>query len=77
LRHLDDPKIAAALHAQTKKRSVMAEGRLELNVPYERRNEAKSLGARWDPIKKTWWLSADGSESARDKARKLGFLKNS
>ena len=36
LRHLDDPKIAAALHALTKKRSVMAESSLELNVPYDR-----------------------------------------
>jgi hypothetical protein len=77
LRHLDDPKIAAALGVLAKNRSVMAEGRLDLNVPYDRRNEAKSLGARWDPIKKIWWLPADASGPARDKARTLGFLKSS
>lgn len=74
LRNLDDPKIAAALDRFTKKGNSHAAGRIDLDVPYDRRDEAKSLGARWDPLKKTWWLAETGTPTARDKARKLGFL---
>ena len=30
--------------------------RIYLNVPYEEKDRVKSLGARWDPIKKKWWV---------------------
>lgn len=32
------------------------EGRLELNVPFAEKDQAKKLGARWDPGRKTWWI---------------------
>jgi len=27
-----------------------------LTVPYEEKEQAKKLGARWDPIKKQWYV---------------------
>jgi ribonuclease HI len=30
--------------------------RIYLNVPYEEKARVKSLGARWDPAKKKWWV---------------------
>lgn len=33
--------------------------RLDLCVPYERRNEAKCNGAKWDAERKTWWVETD------------------
>jgi hypothetical protein len=30
--------------------------RIYLNVPYEENDRVKSLGARWDPAKKKWWV---------------------
>jgi hypothetical protein len=29
--------------------------RIDLNVPYSEKDYAKSKGARWDPVKKTWY----------------------
>lgn len=37
------------------------EFRIDLNVPYELRGRAKAFGAKWDPIKKTWYcMSING-----------------
>ena len=41
-----------------------------LKVPFERREEAKHIGAMWDPLTKRWYLPAGTSLKA---ARKLGF----
>lgn len=30
--------------------------RIDLNVPYAQKDEAKSLGARWDPQAKVWYI---------------------
>lgn len=30
--------------------------RIELRVPFAEKDEAKYLGARWDPIKRTWYV---------------------
>ncbi|WP_416776505.1 DUF5710 domain-containing protein [Xenorhabdus budapestensis] len=35
--------------------------RIDLNVPYDEKDEAKKLGARWDPASKTWFIP-DGIE---------------
>ncbi len=32
--------------------------RVDLNVPYSEKDEAKRLGAFWDPVKRTWYVSA-------------------
>lgn len=33
-------------------------GRVDLEVPFAEKDEAKSLGARWDPACKTWYVPA-------------------
>jgi len=30
--------------------------RIYLNVPYEEKDCIKSMGAKWDPAKKKWWV---------------------
>lgn len=52
-----------------------------LTVPYAEKDEAKTLGARWDPTRKRWyvqdkdlapfarWLSEDGAAPAAAPAR--------
>ena len=30
--------------------------RVNLNVPYAQKDEAKKLGARWDPARKIWYV---------------------
>lgn len=30
--------------------------RVNLRVPYDERREAKMLGAKWDPTRKTWYV---------------------
>ena len=41
--------------------------RTYLAVPYAERHEAKALGARWDAVKKAWYV---GPEAAREKIAK-------
>lgn len=33
-------------------------GRVDLEVPFAEKDEVKSLGARWDPACKTWYVPA-------------------
>ncbi|PLU58134.1 hypothetical protein BMJ23_06610 [Sinorhizobium medicae] len=82
LRPLDDPKIDVVLAArrrgkakrQTEDTKVIDQAaRVRLKVPFERREEAKSIGARWWPEEKTWWLPQDKS-AALSQARSLGFF---
>lgn len=47
------------------------DGATYLKVPYERREEAKAIGARWDAQTKHWYLPAGQSKRP---ARALGFL---
>lgn len=78
LRPLDDPAIGAMLSTINRKRGKAAplveENRIMLNVPFARKNEAKALGARWDPKEKLWWLPEQASTKAKDQAQKLGFI---
>ncbi|HBD4305845.1 TPA: DNA primase, partial [Escherichia coli] len=30
--------------------------RIDINVPYNEKDEAKRLGARWDATRKTWYI---------------------
>ncbi|PDT50906.1 MULTISPECIES: DUF5710 domain-containing protein [Sinorhizobium] len=85
LRPLDDPNIDAALAALDRKRGkgkrepvkdtddAVPVARVRLKVPFERKEEAKSIGARWWPEEKTWWLPQDKS-AALAQARSLGFF---
>ena len=77
LRPLDDAIIGQALSALDKKRGRSSGGsgeRINLKVPFAKKDEAKALGARWDPKAKGWWLSAKASAKAKDQAKKLGFM---
>ncbi|MBK1667315.1 hypothetical protein CKO28_04610 [Rhodovibrio sodomensis] len=79
LRPLDDPEIDAELkrHDTRKqprgKASAMPPAPIWLNVPFERKDEAKQIGARWSRKDRCWWLPEDKTE-ALQKARDLGFL---
>jgi hypothetical protein len=37
----------------------MADSKIYLNVPFAQKDEAKALGARWDGIKKKWFVPAE------------------
>lgn len=41
-------------------RAVMPESasRIDLNVPYEEKDHVKKLGARWDAVRKVWYIEA-------------------
>ena len=53
-------------------RGTMPE-RVWLRVPYERKDEAKRLGARWASAEKMWWLPNDKEASVAE-ATRLGFV---
>jgi len=55
------PTAASALVA-----AAAAKGRIYLKVPFLEKDEAKALGAKWDPVRKSWF-----SESAADLTRLL------
>jgi putative DNA primase/helicase len=42
--------------ARQVKQEIALEERIYLAVPYGERNEAKAIGARWDPVKKAWYV---------------------
>lgn len=42
-------------HQDGKKNKTAADDRVYLNVPYAKKEHAKSLGAKWDPKKKKWY----------------------
>lgn len=43
-----------------------------LNVPFERKDEVKALGAKWDPEHRGWWLPANNT-AALKRADEAGF----
>ncbi|WP_342241184.1 DUF5710 domain-containing protein [Inquilinus sp. OTU3971] len=84
MRQLDDPAIEQALQALDRRRDKATHANLQseaddgrervwLSVPFSRKDEAKRIGARWAPVEKRWWLSADDND-ALSKAQTLGFL---
>ena len=40
--------------------------RIYLNVPYSEKEEAKSLGARWNPTIKKWYINSTTDELPRE-----------
>jgi hypothetical protein len=78
LRPLAEPAIDVAIHSLNKRCGKTAEAlakseKVFLSVPFERKDEAKGLGARWSATDKRWWMSASNKD-ALAKARSLGFL---
>lgn len=41
--------------------------RTKLNVPYAEKDDAKALGASWDPVGRIWYLEAGSSKEAFEK----------
>lgn len=37
----------------------MPDSKIYLNVPYQEKDSAKALGARWDPVNKKWYAPAN------------------
>ena len=77
LRPLDNPDVREALSQLEGKRQQAAASdgpRIGLKVPYARKDEAKILGARWDPVKRQWWVRADNPDQ-KQAAVRLGFLR--
>lgn len=81
LRPLADPALNEALakldrqRGKLKPKPAAAAARQALTVPYERNEEAKAIGAKWDPTTRTWWISTEDDE-ARTKAVRLGLLRD-
>jgi hypothetical protein len=79
LRPLDDPALDETLlkldRRRGKSRATSTRPRADLAVPYDRRGEAKGLGARWDSVARTWWIPTDDAEAVA-KALQLGFLEH-
>lgn len=50
-------------------------GKILLNVPYEKKEQAKLFGAKWSAPLKSWWIP-EGDDSAIEAARENGFLSN-
>jgi Domain of unknown function (DUF5710) len=76
LRSLEDPEIAQSLTKCDRRRvrnsDVEDVDRLFLNVPFEQKDKAKALGAKWDAASKKWWIK-NGDEIGIAKAQSLGF----
>lgn len=74
LRSLDDPAITEALVKHDRRRKVPAAvpERIDLSVPFSRKEQAKAIGAKWDVTKRTWWIPID--RAILQKAIELGFL---
>src|SRR5262249_25109966 len=53
------PETLKAEGARQVKREIALEERIYLAVPYDERNEAKALGARWDAVKKAWYVGPE------------------
>ena len=63
------------------------EERFYINVPYAEKDKAKALGAKWDPLKKSWyipkelnqsnfekWITQNNNENAEGNIRSIGFF---
>jgi hypothetical protein len=55
----DDPSSWAVNGFESRLVSGGADNRLYLEVPIAQKDEAKALGARWDPDQKHWWVHTE------------------
>src|SRR5215469_16283743 len=53
------PEMLQTQGARQVKQEIALEERIYLAVPYDERNEAKAVGARWDPVKKAWYVGPE------------------
>ncbi len=56
LRHEDEALRQQASRQRRVRRSLVGKVRQYLNVPYEEREQAKAMGAKWDPERKKWYV---------------------
>lgn len=58
--NINEEVSVSTLHAWTRKWwERIGIGRYDLNVPYEQKDQAKVLGAKWDRWRKKWWVSPE------------------
>jgi len=63
------------------------EEKLYINVPYSEKDKAKALGAKWDPVKKSWfipkelnqinfeeWIPKNNDKNIDGNIRSMGFF---
>jgi hypothetical protein len=78
LRPLDDPSIAETIIRMDRRRTtspaIDLASQIALDVPFERKDEARKIGAKWSAADKKWWLKRDNSKSL-EQAFALGFIK--
>ena len=55
---VDGDDVVATEAAPADWSSMDPDARVELNVPYENKDDAKNLGAKWDGDKRTWYTTA-------------------
>lgn len=55
---------------------VTYDGAIWLKVPFRRKEEAKRLGALWNPQNRHWYLPASATQSQITEAEDLGFLES-
>lgn len=48
----------ASVASEHNANQATAAGRIDLNVPYAAKDKAKALGARWDPVRRIWFVEA-------------------
>src|SRR5271166_764074 len=54
-----EPETLQTQGARQVKRDIALKERIYLVVPYDERNEAKALGARWDAVRKAWYIGPE------------------
>jgi putative DNA primase/helicase len=54
-----EPETLQNQWARQVKRDIALKERIYLAVPYDGRNEARALGARWDAVKKAWYVGPE------------------
>lgn len=66
---LEDARLARQIRAAERRASTP---KVFLNVPFERKDEVKALGAKWDPEHRGWWLPANNTAVLK-RACEAGF----
>jgi hypothetical protein len=62
-RSYKQPKVTKTTTRKTSRKSTSSKKKIYIKVPYIERDGAKRLGARWDPVKKSWFFF-EGSKNA-------------
>ena len=56
LRHEDEKEWKKYMFQSRSRKRRVPQVRQYLNVPFKEKEKAKSMGARWDPSRKSWYV---------------------